>query len=70
LKNIEDTEKAKRKLIDETQREENEARPAYEDNVPANFEKQIPKQYKPRLDHKLMATDEQVAARFKKRMRK
>ncbi|GAA5810433.1 hypothetical protein MFLAVUS_003854 [Mucor flavus] len=69
LKNIEETERAKRKLIDETQKEENKPQ-SEEDFVPANFEKQIPKQFKPRLDHKLMATDEQVAARFKKRMRK
>jgi hypothetical protein len=86
LKNIEDTEKAKRKLMDDTEREEQEPQPqgkilnqsifffvyllAYLDTVPANFEKQIPKQFKPRLNSKLMATDDQAVARFKKRMRK
>ncbi|CEP08149.1 hypothetical protein [Parasitella parasitica] len=71
LQNIEETERAKRKLIDDTEREESESNGQNAlDQVPANFEKQIPKQYKPRLDHKLMATDDQAVARFKKRMRK
>ena len=72
LQNIEETERAKRKLIDDTEREESEFSKSQNasENVPANFEKQIPKQYKPRLDHKLMATDDQAVARFKKRMRK
>lgn len=69
LQNIEDTEKAKRKLIDDTRREESEPKP-YEDDVPANFEKQIPKQYKPILGHKLKSTDDQAVANFKKRLRK
>ncbi|KAI8978086.1 hepatocellular carcinoma-associated antigen 59-domain-containing protein [Pilobolus umbonatus] len=66
LKNIEETEKAKRKLIDDTQKEEKNG---HQSVVRVNFEKQIPKTFKPRLDQKLMATDDQVAARFKKRMR-
>ncbi|KAI8644486.1 hepatocellular carcinoma-associated antigen 59-domain-containing protein [Parasitella parasitica] len=71
LQNIEETERAKRKLIDDTEREESKSNGQNAlDHVPANFEKQIPKQYKPRLDHKLMATDDQAVARFKKRMRK
>ncbi|KAL7315183.1 hypothetical protein PS15m_006668 [Mucor circinelloides] len=72
LQNIEETERAKRKLIDDTEKEENESSSQQNaaEQVPANFEKQIPKQYKPRLDHKLMATDDQAVARFKKRMRK
>ncbi|KAF1796415.1 hepatocellular carcinoma-associated antigen 59-domain-containing protein [Mucor lusitanicus] len=72
LQNIEETERAKRKLIDDTEKEESESSGQQNaaDHVPANFEKQIPKQYKPRLDHKLMATDDQAVARFKKRMRK
>ncbi|KAG1151479.1 hypothetical protein G6F37_000971 [Rhizopus arrhizus] len=69
LQNIEETEKAKRKLFDETQKQEQEKKDE-EPFVPANFEKQIHHEFKPRLNQRLVATDEQVAARFKKRMRK
>ncbi|KAI9277380.1 hepatocellular carcinoma-associated antigen 59-domain-containing protein [Sporodiniella umbellata] len=69
LQNIEETERAKRKLYEETEREERERR-EMESYVPANFEKQIHREYKPRLDQRLTATDEQVVSRFKKRMRK
>ncbi|KAI8374444.1 hepatocellular carcinoma-associated antigen 59-domain-containing protein [Radiomyces spectabilis] len=72
LKNIEETERAKRKLMDESQEEANKP-PGYKNelNVPANFEKQIrTPETKPRLDKRQMATDELVAEKFKKRMRK
>ncbi|CAO3698894.1 hypothetical protein G6F70_008164 [Rhizopus microsporus] len=69
LQNIEETEKAKRRLIDETQKLEQEKKDE-EPFVPANFEKQIHHEFRPRLNQKLMATDEQAVARFKKRMRK
>ncbi|KAG1473786.1 hypothetical protein G6F56_000752 [Rhizopus delemar] len=69
LQNIEETERAKRKLYEETEREERE-REDTESYVPANFEKQIHREHKPRLNQRLTATDEQVASRFKKRMRK
>ncbi|KAI9312792.1 hepatocellular carcinoma-associated antigen 59-domain-containing protein [Dichotomocladium elegans] len=69
LKNIEETERAKRKYMDEeaakSDRSEDEG-----DEVPANYEKQIVKEHKHRLDRRQMASDEIVAERFKKRMRK
>ncbi|KAI8990802.1 hepatocellular carcinoma-associated antigen 59-domain-containing protein [Mycotypha africana] len=68
LKNIEETEKAKRKLLDETEKEELQGHQP--DRTQGNYEKHIPKQFKPRLGHVLRATDEQAVARFKKRMRK
>ncbi|KAI9024365.1 hepatocellular carcinoma-associated antigen 59-domain-containing protein [Phycomyces nitens] len=71
LKNIEDTERAKRKLMDEQEGENTKPPKKREPQVPANFEKQIrPIETKPRMDRRQMATDEAVAERFKKRMRK
>ncbi|KAL0075007.1 hepatocellular carcinoma-associated antigen 59-domain-containing protein [Phycomyces blakesleeanus] len=71
LKNIEDTERAKRKLMDEQEGDRAKPPSKREPRVPANFEKQIRHvQSKPRMDRRQMATDEAVAERFKKRMRK
>ncbi|KAI7906810.1 hepatocellular carcinoma-associated antigen 59-domain-containing protein [Cokeromyces recurvatus] len=70
LKNIEETEKAKRRLIEESQRENETENKLYQDNIPANFEKQSVNKFRPRLDQNLKATDEQAVARFKRRMRK
>ncbi|KAI9278564.1 hepatocellular carcinoma-associated antigen 59-domain-containing protein [Phascolomyces articulosus] len=76
LKNIEETERAKRKYMDQQQQEEdrrNQARVGASgerlERIPANYEKQIQKQdYRARS--RQSATDEIVAERFKKRMRK
>ncbi|KAF7724218.1 hypothetical protein EC973_001237 [Apophysomyces ossiformis] len=74
LQNIEDTERAKRKLMDEHEEEEKNAKLDEDDDdlkVPANFEKQIRQpEGKPRLDRRQTATDDVVAERFKKRMRR
>ncbi|KAI9487480.1 MAG: hepatocellular carcinoma-associated antigen 59-domain-containing protein [Benjaminiella poitrasii] len=70
LKNIEETERAKRKLFEDTQRENDKEASSYQDKVSANFEKQTVNKFKPRLDQNLKATDEQAVARFKRRMRK
>ncbi|KAI9499311.1 hepatocellular carcinoma-associated antigen 59-domain-containing protein [Zychaea mexicana] len=68
LKNIEETERAKRKYLDEHREE---AGKSSRDEVPANFEKQLRKSdHRPRTDRRQIATDEIVAERFKKRMRK
>ncbi|KAI8389429.1 hepatocellular carcinoma-associated antigen 59-domain-containing protein, partial [Blakeslea trispora] len=70
LKNIEETERAKRKLIDDTEEEQQqEIEKDQMPYVPANFEKRIRKPFKPRPDAKLMATDDQAVAKFKRRMR-
>ncbi|CDS07858.1 hypothetical protein LRAMOSA01807 [Lichtheimia ramosa] len=68
LKNIEDTERAKRRYMDEEATKGDE--PVEEDEVPANYEKQIVKPQSKRTDRRQMASDEIVAERFKKRMRK
>ncbi|KAI8144723.1 hepatocellular carcinoma-associated antigen 59-domain-containing protein [Fennellomyces sp. T-0311] len=74
LKNIEDTERAKRKYMDEQQEDNGKegSNSADElDEVPANYEKQIQKpDHRSRSDKRQTATDEIVAERFKKRMRK
>ncbi|KAI7866317.1 mediator complex subunit 13 C-terminal-domain-containing protein [Spinellus fusiger] len=59
LKNIEDTERAKRKLMDEQEQDSGKPERKREMQVPANFEKQIrPIETRPRLDRRQMATDE------------
>ncbi|KAI7852664.1 hepatocellular carcinoma-associated antigen 59-domain-containing protein [Circinella umbellata] len=76
LKNIEETERAKRKYMDQRQQEEERRNQAREgtlgerpNRVPANYEKHIQKpDYRGRS--RQSATDEIVAERFRKRMRK
>ncbi|KAG0171089.1 hypothetical protein DFQ30_001516 [Apophysomyces sp. BC1015] len=71
LQNIEDTERAKRRMLDEHDEDSEKSDQNDELKVPANFEKQIRQpESKPRLDRRQTATDDVVAERFKKRMRR
>ncbi|ORY97403.1 hepatocellular carcinoma-associated antigen 59-domain-containing protein [Syncephalastrum racemosum] len=70
LRNIEDTERAKRKLLEKEELEGTPAKSEEDDEVPANFEKQIVNPHERKEYWRQTATDEAVAERFKKRMRK